>query len=290
MLQQAASGDSLPGEVLKFQQRPLDGPTYSGHDVLSTATRSGAGYQGSFVADDFADRVSQPVLHISWWGSYLENLRFNGANSFLISFATDVPASPSNPFSHPGAAIQSQVVRRGPLAPGSGTFTETFLGGAGAENLYRYNAELNLGLEFAEQANTVYWLTIAALIDDPLSEPPFQWGWHVRDYTIPDPLASTAPAVVPGESQIGPGIWHFQDDAVSGSLLLTDLLNVNQSGYVPQNYTPLVDGPADIGNYSMDLAFELYSSPSSVPDAGSSLLLISLALGGLGFFARMRRS
>ena len=27
-------------------------------------------YQGSFMADDFSDTVSRPVVHVTWWGSY----------------------------------------------------------------------------------------------------------------------------------------------------------------------------------------------------------------------------
>ena len=55
----------------------------------------------------------------------------------------------------------------------------------------------------------MYWLKIVALVDvppgcpfpDPDQPPTFvpRWGWHNRDYTIMDPLASTPPAVVPGE-------------------------------------------------------------------------------------------
>src|SRR5688572_16591424 len=83
-----ASADPLPGEVLKFQQLPLNngqgpsvgGAPFPGHDELSTAypIPNGAGFQGNFMADDFADNFSTPVVHVRWWGSYLQNQYFNG--------------------------------------------------------------------------------------------------------------------------------------------------------------------------------------------------------------------
>ena len=79
-----AVGDPLPGQILKFQQLPMDGTPidisgqtreYWGHDELSTAwsrytidPKNGAtqfiGYKGQFMADDFADRFRMPVVHV----------------------------------------------------------------------------------------------------------------------------------------------------------------------------------------------------------------------------------
>src|SRR5262249_55941822 len=152
---------------------------------------------------------------------------------FLIAFESDIPQGPGQTFSTPGTVLDWDVVNLGPLSSGSGTFTETLVRGPDpvlGESLYKYNAELHLGHEFQEQADKVYWLKIAALVDvpQPIVQPvppgTTQWGWHNRDYTIQDTLASTSPAVNPGEFQDGvvPGttqpIWHFQDDAVTGNL------------------------------------------------------------------------
>src|SRR5919108_5392471 len=85
-----AAADPLPGrDVLKFSQKPMDGTPiinpqgvperYWGHDEVSTAYGFGPGptvpqvYQGRFMADDFADKFSSPVVHVKWWGSYLNN-------------------------------------------------------------------------------------------------------------------------------------------------------------------------------------------------------------------------
>jgi hypothetical protein len=320
-----APANPLPGrDVLKFDQQPMNGTAitnpngtverYWGHDELSTAysTVGAAGptpYRGTFMADDFADKMSSPVVHVKWWGSYLNNFVSPNfpVDKFLISFESDVPAGPNNPFSRPGTPLSNQIVKRGPLSPGSGTYTETPISGGGpplGETLYEYNAELHLGREFKQDPNTVYWLKVVALVDlppgiiiDPNQPPTFvpRWGWHNRDYTIMDPLASTAPSVVPGEHIDGflgpvPGgapVWHFQDDAVTGQLVVDHLSTptgsiaplVDQAGYQPTRYVGLADGPIGISEFSKDMAFQLYTVPE--PSA--------LALLGIAAFLLLRR-
>jgi hypothetical protein len=310
-----AAADPLPGrDLLKFSQRPMDGTPitnpqgvterYWGHDEWSTAYGFGPGptvpqvYQGRFMADDFADKFSSPVVHVKWWGSYLDNLVTPNTpvDKFLISFERDVPAGPDNPFSRPGEPLLNQIVRRVPvggLTPGSGTFTEEPVSGGGPplnERLYEYNAELHLGKEFRQEPDTVYWLKIVALVDAPFPVDPNEplpdflprWGWHNRDYTIANPLASTAPAVVPGEhhfdTMFGAPVWHFQDDAVTGRIAVNvagpmgpAMPVIDQSEHRPTRYLPLADGPQQIAEFSKDLAFELYTI---VPEPATCVLVI----------------
>ncbi len=249
-----------PDPVLKFQQLPLDGifngenDDYFGHDELSTAYTAynydvpvgqdpiPIGYQGCYMADDFADLVNTPVIQIKWWGSYLENIVEMPVQRFLIVFETDVPAvgKPGDidyVASHPGEILSTEIVTRdadGVLT--AGEFSETLFasGPPRCEDLYEYQAVL--ANPFPEQANTVYWLKIVALIDaEPAvmltiqtcgiapcelgkltwqqilgicpaldQYPPLtRWGWHNRDYTQKDPYASVPPAVIPGEFLAG---------------------------------------------------------------------------------------
>jgi len=84
-----ALADSLPGEVLKFQQLPLTGESatfpYPGHDETSTAyttvdpgSGQPAGWVGTYMADDFADTSAASIVHVGWWGSYAENFTGTG--------------------------------------------------------------------------------------------------------------------------------------------------------------------------------------------------------------------
>jgi hypothetical protein len=332
-----AQADPLPGrDLLKFQQKPMiattvldnngAAQTYMGHDELSTAygfanaNNQIVDYRGRFVADDFADKLSTPVVHVKWWGSYNHDIINPNmpVNRFLISFESDVPCTLAPCFSHPGQPLLNQVVTRGPLAPGSGTFTETLIRGPDPilqESLYEYNAELHLNAPFPEQRDNVYWLKIAAMVNvpttvvfDPFNPPQgvTQWGWHNRDYSVQDLLASPVP--VPGEfieGQIGPAVqptpvWHFQDDAIAGDVTIQpntagggfQFPNVLQpvAAMTPQNYLDGIDGPAGatpgqlgIGRFSKDLAFELYTI---VPEPGACMLL---AIGAIGFVSARRR-
>lgn len=321
--------DPLPDEILKFQQMPLNngltpyypnpvtggGAPYPGHDELSTASRTSTDplqpWQGVYMADDFADHFDTPVVHVRWWGSYLENFHGQGGvKQFLISFESDVPKSPTDPnsFSHPGVPLSNQIVTvtAGPLLPGSGTYTEKFVptpGGntAPLEGLYEYNAELHLDKYFYQQPDTVYWLKIVALVDVQ-RDGNIQWGWHNRDWSIPDPLASTPPAVIPGEGIISAvpivdpatgftsPVWHYQDDAVSGGVTvipnptMPNMPDVDQPDWLPQHYWSPWDGPSEINRYSKDLAFELYTR---VPEpSGVAFVLVSSV--SLPMFGRRR--
>jgi hypothetical protein len=308
-----AMGDPLPGrDVLKFQQLPqiattITNPTpigdtgvYFGHDELSTALAAPGiegFYQGIAMADDFADNFDTPVVHVRWWGSYLNEKQspdgFKHARKFLISFETDVPLGddPTANFSHPGVPLLSQVVTLGPLSPASGTFTETVIRGPDpilGESLFEYNAEL--ACPFPQEKDTVYWLKIVALDDNPDTGNPLQWGWHNRDFTVHDPLAS--PAVVPGEVDLGPlpggeSMWHFQDDAVSSAVNIWQPpvagdpcgWGVEQFDYHEQYYIPGIDHP-DYGDgilYSKDLAFELFTAVPE-PTSLSLLALVGMVL------------
>ena len=175
---QTAQADPYPDEVLKFEQlpmlaTPIEGVVYFGHDELSTAYLDPATpdpfYSGKFMADDFADKFNTPVTHVTWWGSYIHSpTQIGGVKRFLISFEKDVPVSATNPFSHPGDPILSQIVTIAPPAalPPPGMFTESLVRGPDPlllESVFKYNAEL--AVPFPELADTVYWLKIVALVN-----------------------------------------------------------------------------------------------------------------------------
>ncbi len=312
-----AVADPLPGrDQLKFSQRPMDataidGQIYWGHDEISSiegdhatglyGSATGVYGPGTFMVDDFADNFDTSVVHVKWWGSYPNNddTGVDGVQRFLISFETDVPADVNNTpsFSHPGAPLLTQVLDKGPLSQQSGTFTETHVGGPATERLFEYNGELKV--PFQQQAHTVYWLKIVALIDPSQDGTDMDWGWHNRDYTQQNLLASAS--VSPGETDQGPGpfsdptteIWHFQDNAVTGGIDNVDLgpnppiasgvsMEQGLSTFRDTYYVNNLDGIAGIDLFSKDLAFELYTT---IPEPATMSLL---CLGGLGVLARRR--
>lgn len=308
----SASADPLPGrDKIKFDQQPMNqtavvGQIYWGHDEPSTAyapisASSSSLYRGQFMADDFADTLNTPVVHVKFWGSYLNNTdQFGHINKFLVAFEQDVPNPNPLGFSYPdpNAPVFSQIVTLGSLSPQSGTFTEKPISAGGPplnETLYEYNAEL--AVPFQQQANTVYWLKIVALVDHSPSVQPGpnaplpQWGWHNRDYTIQDTSAS--PLVSPGEIQQGVAtsgpIWHFQDDAVTGQVDvgafintagLQQVQNVTQflPTFQPTHYLDNIDGPQGIAQFSKDLAFQLFTTVPEPASAGLTVLALAGAL------------
>jgi hypothetical protein len=285
-----APAQALPGEILKFQQLPLGdlatnpASQFPGHDELSTAQLSTAtkSASGTFAADDFSDNVTSPVVDVEWWGSYLNaGTTSNPVQKFLISFESNVPATSSSSFSQPGNSLSSQVVSVGALAPASGTFTETPVPSVPGPDgtLYQYNAEL--ANPFPEQAGVTYWLKIVALTGP---NDPTQWGWHNRDYTIPDPYAAAPGDSILGTNDIGQPVYHYMDDAVTGSVTYfpgtpppQDLIETNMS---PLDYSnnPAIDGFGATGVIppSEDLAFDLYYVPEPVglPILGLSMFLL----------------
>jgi hypothetical protein len=302
--------DPLPlRDKVKFNQQPMNqtpiqGALYWGHDELSTAYAPiGPApnlYRGQFMADDFADTLNTPVVHVKFWGSYLNNTdQFGHIGKFLIAFEPDVPATNPLGFSYPDPNVPafSQIVTLGGLSPASGTFTEKAISAGGPplnETLYEYNAEL--AVPFPQQANTVHWLKIVALVDHPAAIQPGpnaplpQWGWHNRDYTQQD--LSASPLVTPGEQNQGPAggpaIWHFQDDAVTGQVNVTSFINtagvqqvqnVTQflGTFQPTHYTS-ADGPTPITQFSKDLAFQLFTTQVPEPFAAG---LMAIAMAGV---------
>jgi hypothetical protein len=145
---------------------------------------------------------------------------------------------------------------------------------------------------------------------NPQSSPAIitQWGWHNRDYTVNDPLASTGLATPPGgefaDGSIGSTkIWHFQDDAVTGRVnvgpdavgsFLQPTINQPPNFMRPTNYVDNIDGPGPgvfpgdpgIGFHSKDLAFNLYTS---VPEPTSCMMFVCGCIG-LAMIRRRRRA
>jgi len=313
-----SSADPIMGrDVIKFSQLPMLNTTltsdsgfpqaYHGHDDLSTAwsTYSGGtagqplqftGFGGTIMTDDFADPLSTPVVHVKWWGSYLNGPR-EGVQKFLISFGDGIE--------HGEIHLDlNQVVVKGAISPGSGTFTEKQVFPNSIDGpIYEYNAELYLGKEFEQRPNKQFSLSIAALVDigpnqNPLTDPSVvRWGWHTRDYTVHDAYASSVNSVlsdrVVGVLAPSTNVWHFGDDTSPGDLTVQPGMNgsfimpfvrLRATGVSLQRYQPTADGPLAIAQFARDLSFELYT----VPEPASFCLLAFGSVSVAGLLGRRR--
>ena len=349
----SATADPLDGQILKFQQLPqgytpvlgaigppkpikyvdstgvVPGGDYYGHDEGSTLVLDPASgtHTGIAMADDFADKIDGPILHVRWWGSYLNNQGQGDVSSFLIAFESDIPdpdgahdsQDDNNPntFSHPGQVLHWETVKEVPggLTPGMGAYTEKLVVPAtvtGGDAIYEYNAELKYDPAtfdgaFHQKPDEVYWVKIAALID---STQQLRWGWHNRDYTTTNTLFGSPVTPPLGEHNHGPwdwdgdgpdaddkDIWHFQDDAVSAVTLLnldpfipaTDALQ--QDAYVAQRYVDGLDGPGGITGVASIHQFskDLAFELYSVPEPSSIAMLAAVSMTALAMLITRRR-
>jgi hypothetical protein len=177
------------------------------------------------------------------------------------------------------------------------------------EELFEYNAELHLDKWFREKAaapgaNNVYWLKIVALVDADGTTPPLQWGWHNRDWSIPNALAAKPGDTPDGAEDVigfvpdpggGPDVplWHFEDDAVQGNIFvfpgpMPSMPGiVEQPTFVEQFYMPPWDLPTGTQQFSKDLAFELYTRVP-IPEPATCVLLVLAIAGCFGLVRRTR--
>jgi len=96
-----AHADPLPGEILSSSScrsttrllgGDLSGARFAQHGLSVCQPEWNARLPGLFLADDFADKFSTPVVHLKWWGSYINNPNNSPVNQFLISLNRTSPA------------------------------------------------------------------------------------------------------------------------------------------------------------------------------------------------------
>ena len=229
-----ALADPLPGrDVLKFGQQPMSTPrsptstehrnglALRGHDELSTAYGFGNAatrptpYQGRFMADDFADKLSRPRGPREMVGLVPQQFPIaQHAREQVPDFVRKRRASDRRQcFSHPGPAALEPDRHAGPAggAPAPARYTEKLISPGGPplnEQLYEYNAELHLGKAFfregghgllAEDRGPRRSSAGHSLRRIPISHQPSspRWGWHNRDYTIKIRSLPRLPRVIP---------------------------------------------------------------------------------------------
>jgi hypothetical protein len=272
------------GQAPFFEQLPLldDSPAgapYPGHDQSSTIYPF-SGVTSAEVLDDFELSTSRKVTSITWWGAPLQPQSADHPHTFGLTVYDNVPASGNVP-AHPGNIAANADF----AAPGFSNFGTPLYSsipvndpGSPEGQLTEYSGTLEFGWQF--QANTIYWITIYSYAD--ASEQGLSWGWHTRDYTIPNTLA-------PGDALAGNvgGLPLYQGGfgALSQAYLGIPPTGIPEPQGSPTaiNYAAGTDGPAGIQAFGMDMAFALYG----VPEPSTFILA---ALGGLALLAWRWRS
>lgn len=187
-----------PGYCLKWSQPP-DGT--NGVDVESwgIGTNEEQWVFQFMVADDWLCD-GRPVSGIRWWGSYREWMTQTPITvpppefpihpvAFLVTWQTDIPASPSNLFSRPGMVIARQLypVTYSPQPMGEGVVQEEpwltselpFVEPGYYEHEYQYTLLFPATNHWIEKEGTIYWLGIQAVYALPPSTN--FWGWKTTD-------------------------------------------------------------------------------------------------------------
>jgi hypothetical protein len=176
-------------------------PLYTGWDEPSYTNQVPPGGNPPLVADDWLCRNNLPVTDIHWWGSYLGSTSPAPpipVTGFTFNIYNDVPASPNNPFSHPGSVVWSYTTN---------SFKEVFVGYDGTidaaggiqitDSTFQYNVNIDPALWFFQKpdpgANNIYWLSIQAIVPAGAFN---EWGWKTRPHSFQDDatrlLATTA--------------------------------------------------------------------------------------------------
>lgn len=185
--------DQIPGESQTVTVIGDDGtvtvteyPVYNGWDQPSWGT-SVPPVGAPQVADDWECKDNRPVTDIHWWGSYLDWMEPSSPTfkpgGFWFGMYTDVPVSPTNPYSHPGelkweyaTSAYREVLVGFDKDPRTGLITDS---------TFQYNVDLPTSNWFNQDpsANAIYWLSIVALYP---TTPEFEWGWKTRPHFFQD--------------------------------------------------------------------------------------------------------
>ena len=199
---------------------------------------------GQRVADDFHCLGSMPITSIHWWGSHYgwDNPQGMPPASSLprqwhITFWTNVSAQ-NNPlgFSYPEIVVHDFNVPVSRVEV-SQAGIDDFLGIHPDDVCYEYYlaldpCEIFWQNDFRELTqDDTFWISIAAIYPNVVTEPAYPWGWKTR------------PA-------------HWNDDAVTFTTLNNPVATLPMD---PAEFTPL-----EFEGQSYDVAFELDTDPNYI--------------------------
>ncbi len=162
-----------PGDPFKMHYPQL--PNETGWNVMAT--------EPMVIADDWQCSETGWVKDVHFWGSWKDGLTGN-ISAFRLSIHEDFPVGhPQNPFNYsiPGPLLWEAVIADYSMTMFDPGTMEGWYNPATGEELwnnhtqyFQYDICLPEQQWFWQDAGTIYWLDISAIVDDPAA---YQWGW-----------------------------------------------------------------------------------------------------------------
>ena len=166
-----ALADWSPGDGHKMHFPQL--PDEAGWDVNAT--------QPLILADDWQCSETGWVKDVHFWGSWKHGIE-GQIISFVLSIHEDIPADQSpTGYSMPGQTLWEQEITNFTAVPIDPPSMEGWYDPSINEVIwedhqayFQYNVFLPEAMWFWQEAGTIYWLNISAIVEDPANT---RWGW-----------------------------------------------------------------------------------------------------------------
>jgi len=161
----------IPGDPYKMHFPQL--PNEAGWDVNAT--------QPLVLADDFMCSETGWIKDIHFWGSWMHGIE-GEIMAFVLSLHADIPANPPQiPYSRPGPTLWEAYITRFAATPIDPPTPEGWFDPSQMLVLpndhfayFQYDIILDPSQWFHQEAGTIYWLNISAIVAGPTLT---QWGW-----------------------------------------------------------------------------------------------------------------
>jgi len=170
-----ADWDPEDGHKMHFPQLPDP----NGWDVYATAGLDQ--FPPIALADDWQCPESGWIKDIHFWGSWWGDIE-GEIDHFVIGIAANLPADGQIPWSRPGETLEEWTIynwkERGPYYGDQGWYWPDHMEWVPGDHdrYWQYNVFLDEEDWFWQEAGTIYWLFISAIVEPDYEEQPL-WGW-----------------------------------------------------------------------------------------------------------------
>jgi len=159
-------------------------------------------HQPPLLADDWMCQDERPITDIHWWGSFrgwtqpIPPPAHLLPQAFHLGIWTDVPAGVDSSYSHPGVLVWENYcdnyvwnfAGHDLLEPEEQVYVPDYVEN---ESCFQFTQLLSQDEWFDQgpgetgEPNQIFWLSIAAIYDDPM-DVEYEWGWKTRPHFFQD--------------------------------------------------------------------------------------------------------